>query len=339
MSTELPISSLLPLRRGVKPVALMVRGVRVFAVVVGRSHTCLLEGFFLLLCCLEGFEMSELERGRHLRLGGLLVFAASAAVVVFLSLAGSALAATSVTCTDSASDQALLQTAINGGGTVLVHGHCLGNWDVFNNVTLTGVGGAVLDGGGSRPCWLSRLRDVTINTLTIENGSAEGGGGILTLRFDGEREQLDDHEQRRRRRRRHLRLDFGFVNLTGTTVSYNTAFVVGGGILRRGRRVERDELVDRQQHCGYRGRGRRHLRRPLRRGVDGDACVANSAGLGGGIFDIGTGKEDTVLPAASTVSGVKLPAIPKLSLPGGRAASAAAMPKARPAVAPCSDRA
>ena len=102
---------------------------------------------------------------------GFWCLAASAAVVVFLSLAGSALAATSVTCTDSASDQALLQTAINGGGTVLVHGHCLGNWDVANNVTLTGVAGAILDGGDVNTVLVVEpFVTLTVNSLTIKNG-------------------------------------------------------------------------------------------------------------------------------------------------------------------------
>ena len=81
-----------------------------------------------------------MRRGRWLAF----VSAVATAVVVGVFTAGSASAATSVTCTDSASDQATLQNAINGGGTVLVHGTCLGNWTIANQVTLTGVGGAKL---------------------------------------------------------------------------------------------------------------------------------------------------------------------------------------------------
>ena len=174
--------------------------------------------------------MSERERGR-LRLGGLLVVVASLAVVVFLSLAGSALAATSVTCTDSASDQVLLQTAINGGGTVLVHGHCLGNWDVANNVTLTGVGGAILDGGAvSSVLVVEPFVTVTINSLTIENGADDVGGGIIAL--DDSTVNVNNSTITN-----NIAFEgggifaefFAFVNLTGTTVSHNTADV-GGGI-------------------------------------------------------------------------------------------------------------
>ncbi len=85
-----------------------------------------------------------MRRGRWLAF----VSAVAAAVVVGVFTAGSAAAATSVTCTDSASDQALLDGAIAGGGTVLVHGTCLGNWTIANQVTLTGVGGATLVGAG-----------------------------------------------------------------------------------------------------------------------------------------------------------------------------------------------
>ena len=93
-----------------------------------------------------------MRRGRWLAF----VSAVATAVVVGVFTAGSASAATSVTCTDSASDQATLQNAINGGGTVLVHGTCLGNWTIANQVTLTGVGGAKLLGAGGGPCALHR---------------------------------------------------------------------------------------------------------------------------------------------------------------------------------------
>ena len=111
---------------------------------------------------------SPRRRGTELLAAGL---SASVALGVCLLAAGSAAAAGPVFCTDSNSDQALVQTAINGGGTVVVHGHCLGNWTVANDVTLTGIGGAALDGGAAGSV-------LTVNTLTIVNGKSDIGGGI-----------------------------------------------------------------------------------------------------------------------------------------------------------------
>ena len=162
----------------------------------------------------------------------LLAVVGSTASLVLLSMAGSALAATSVTCTDSASDQAALQAAINGGGVVLVHGHCLGNWTAAINVTLTGVSGAVLDGNASGSVLaVTNFSVVTVNSLTITNGSATDGGGVFadsdtTVNVNNSTIKANTasdggggvYAQ-----------DFAIVNLTGTSVSGNQANR-GGGI-------------------------------------------------------------------------------------------------------------
>ena len=271
-----------------------------------------------------------------MRRGWLLAFVSvvAAAVVVGVFTAGSASAATSVFCSDSASDQATLQNAINGGGVVLVHGHCLGNWEVFNNVTLTGVGGAVLDGGSAGPVLVIEAPLVTINTLTIENGNSDEGGGILTAdstvnvnnstitnntTFEGG----------------GIFVEFGFVNLTGTTVSHNTALAgagiaaVDGGELS----ATNSSIVNNTAVLASGGEGGGIFADISDVVLTGTRVSTNSAALGGGILNVGAGEEDTVLSAAVTVLGARLPAIPKVSLPGGGAASAAAMP-VRPAVAP-----
>ena len=270
-----------------------------------------------------------------MRRGSWLAFvsAVATAVVVGVFTAGSASAATSVFCTDSASDQTTLQNAINGGGTVLVHGHCLGNWEVFNNVTLTGVGGAVLDGGSAGPVLVIEAPLVTINTLTIENGNSDEGGGILTAdsTVNVNNSTITNNVAEVGG---GIFVEFGFVNLTGTTVSHNTAFE-GGGILA----VEDGELSATNSSivnntATEEGEGGGIFAEFSDVALTGTRVLSNSAGLGGGILDVGAGVEDTVVPAGTTVAGVTVPAIPKPSLSGGRAASAAAMPKVRPAVAP-----
>jgi parallel beta helix pectate lyase-like protein len=106
-------------------------------------------------------------------------------VLTCLIGANAAAAATDVYCTNTAADQSLLQGAIDGGGVVSIHGHCLGNWTIGGPVTLSGAGGAVLDGGH-----VDRVLDVeagvttTVNSLVIEHGdilnvaNPDRGGGI-----------------------------------------------------------------------------------------------------------------------------------------------------------------
>jgi hypothetical protein len=161
------------------------------------------------------------------------VSAVATAAVVGVFTAGSASAATSVFCTDSASDQATLQNAIDGGGTVLVHGACLGNWTIANQVTLTGVGGAKLLGAGAGPVLsIDTTSTVTINTLTISGGNGDFGGGVDVFAFstvfiDNSKivGNTSDEEGG------GLAADFdSFVSLTGTSVTGNFASFAGGGI-------------------------------------------------------------------------------------------------------------
>jgi fibronectin-binding autotransporter adhesin len=166
------------------------------------------------------------------RVGAGAVLAVSLCVVAWLALAGSASAQTSVFCTNSSSDQASLQSAIDGGGTVVVHGTCLGNWTVSNQVTLTGAGGAALAGaGGGSVLDVESFAPVTINTLTIRNGGEDVGGGVYagpesTVFVNNSRltgNGADDGGG--------LYADaLSYVALTGTVVSGNFAYDGGGGI-------------------------------------------------------------------------------------------------------------
>ena len=118
---------------------------------------------------------------RQPRLWAAIALAASLAGVALLVGAGPAAAATTYTCANNYSvDDPGLQTAINGGGTVNVVGHCLGNWNVNNDVTLQGVGNAILDGDQvDRVLEISSGLTVTIRSLTITGGvTSSNGGGI-----------------------------------------------------------------------------------------------------------------------------------------------------------------
>jgi hypothetical protein len=158
--------------------------------------------------------------------------AALLSAAVLLWLTGSALAATSVTCTSGPSDQAALQGAIDGGSTVFVRGHCLGNWTAANDATLIGIAGAALDGAGAGTVLVvTNIATVTINSLTIENGSATFGGGIFA--DSGTTVNINNSTIRS-----NVASDSGggiyeqaaaFVNLTDSSVRHNEAST-GGGI-------------------------------------------------------------------------------------------------------------
>jgi hypothetical protein len=170
-----------------------------------------------------------------IRTGALAVAVAVLAVATGVA-AGRATAGANVYCGDGAADQALLQNAINGGGTVSVHGHCLGNWQIANPVTLSGVAGAILDGGHvARVLAVQAGVTATINSLTIENGSAsmdnfEQGGGIEA--FDGSTVNVNGSTITGNSAWSGGGIGVGLtstVNVTGSTISRNSA-AGGGGI-------------------------------------------------------------------------------------------------------------
>lgn len=85
-----------------------------------------------------------------------------------------------ITCTDSASDQTTVQTAIDGGGIVTLKGVCLGNWTIASPVALSGVGGAVLDGNfGGTVLTVTNETTALVKNLTLRNGSSVVGGGLF----------------------------------------------------------------------------------------------------------------------------------------------------------------
>ena len=128
------------------------------------------------------------------------------AAVGLCLVGGSASASAVITCTNSTSDQAVVQTALDAGGIVTVKGTCLGNWTIAVPVALSGSGGAVLDGNftGSVLTVMNATTAIVSN-LTIRNGVSDAGGGLFA--------------------------DFDTtVTVRNSTVTSNTADEAGGGI-------------------------------------------------------------------------------------------------------------
>src|SRR5581483_9368657 len=120
---------------------------------------------------------------RHPRVSVSFLLALAAAVTAALLVAGPASASGSYTCPPNTG--ADVQTGINDGRTVYIHGTCHGNFyvDANNalNVTLIGLGtNPTLNGDGTGPVLeISGPANVTIKNLTLTNGSNEVGGGIF----------------------------------------------------------------------------------------------------------------------------------------------------------------
>jgi predicted outer membrane repeat protein len=266
------------------------------------------------------------------------VSAVATAVVVGVFTAGSVSAATSVFCTDSSSDQAMLDGAIAGGGTVLVHGTCLGNWTIATGVTLTGVGGATLmgAGGGSVLTVIFSSASVTINTLTITGGNGSFGAGVQVLgstvfinnsKIVGNNTGIGGGG---------LAEFFGsFVSLTGTSVSGNSAVTFGGGIYTSESFTTitnssiASNTVSTSASFGV-GGGIALFGGSV--SLTGSRVVANAAtpnGEGGGIGDFDGGQlgEATLKPAvAMPAKTLKGPIPIRPNLPSGQLAHATAQP-------------
>jgi hypothetical protein len=116
-------------------------------------------------------------------------------------------------------------TAATADDTLVVHGTCVGNTTIDKNLTITGQGSAILDGGGSGSVLtIGSGVAATLNTLTITNGGGSfcaintsllRGGGICNL---------------------------GTLTLNNSTVSNNSA-QEGGGIWMHGTATLNDSTV------------------------------------------------------------------------------------------------
>jgi len=128
--------------------------------------------------------------------GRLKVYVAAAAVAaIALFVGGAATAAT--TTVDCSADPAALTAALataSDGDTLTIVGTCAGTFEIAHNLTLTGSGGATLDGTGTGSVVLTidAAKTVSVTGLTITGGGSSApfpthnGGidnlGTLTLR-------------------------------------------------------------------------------------------------------------------------------------------------------------
>ncbi len=158
------------------------------------------------------------KRFGHRKVSISLLLALYAAVTAALLVAGPASAAGNYTCPPNTG--ADVQTGINDGGTVYIHGTCHGNFyiDANNalNVTLIGLGtNPTLDGDGTGPVLsITGPANVTIKNLTLTDGSAEVGGGIYGSFGCDETDTICGSPE---------------ITVIGSKITGNTAFA-GGGI-------------------------------------------------------------------------------------------------------------
>ena len=221
----------------------------------------------------------------------------------FAASGGPARAAAAVTCADAGSDQALLQGAIDGGGAIQINGHCLGNWTVSTDVTLTGAPGAVLDGNGSSSVLtVASLVTLTVDALKIENGSASAGGGVFvgsdsTVNVDNS--TIVGNVASGIGGGLYAE-DFAFLAVNGSSISGNQSAGAGGGIAV----VDAFLSVTNSTVTGngaVQGGGIGSQSSDVT--LTNTHVSANSAsGFGGGIlsFDSGAIDQQTVLPTASS---------------------------------------
>lgn len=160
-------------------------------------------------------------------------------------------------------------TAASPGDTLLVRGTCTGPFTVGKDLTLTGVGQAVLDGNqaGSTVTVGGGAR-VRLDRLILTHGSAASGGGVnnqgtLTLSGSVVRDNTAPsgagggiHNQ-------------GTLTVIGSTVADNYSLGAGGGINNNGYLTVRDSNVS-----------------------------GNSGDNGGGIFNYRSGQTVTVIRSA-----------------------------------------
>jgi predicted outer membrane repeat protein len=151
---------------------------------------------------------------------------------------GSASAA--ITCTDTIADQAAVNTALAGGGTVTVNGTCLGSFVAPVSVTLQGGSpGTTLTAAGlsNRTLKVENGSSATVyvKNLKITGGSKSNGAGVfadagasLTLNLTGV--TITGNAANQGGGLKAVCCNATTINLTNSTVSNNTATGEGGGI-------------------------------------------------------------------------------------------------------------
>ena len=173
--------------------------------------------------------------GRSMRAVSMSLVVLMAAVVVVLSVGtGSALAGGTVLCPPYGLDDAATVSAdAAGGGTVSINGTCIGHVFISSNVTLqSGAHRGVLDGNhGGTTLGIAAGLVVTVQNLTIRNG----GPGILvvgdgTTIFPGTTLNLVKSLVTANTGNGVIATNGATVNVTDSRVTGNTTSGGGGGI-------------------------------------------------------------------------------------------------------------
>lgn len=155
----------------------------------------------------------------------------TAAVGLAVAAPAAAVHGTEVNCNNNPNALQPAITAASPGDTLRVRGTCTGNFTIDKDLTLIGIRHAVLDGTqtGTTVTVTSGAR-VRLTNLTITNGRAIDGGGILnqfstvTLDHSVVRNNVATDEGG------GIFNAGGTVTLDHSTVSNNTAGSLGGGI-------------------------------------------------------------------------------------------------------------
>jgi nitrous oxidase accessory protein NosD len=211
-------------------------------------------------------------------LEGLCILLAS--TLVLMANVGAARAgAGSVDCATGGNLQATIDAAASGD-TILIHGTCVGNFQVLNGLTLKGNPTATLDGNGAdTTLYVGSSDPVHLVDLTITGGFAHEGAGI---RFSGAKLTLNGvvvHKNQAWATDSFSASYGGGINgsgslvITNSKITDNTATAsvsaeaaLGGGIYNDGP-PDHQRIPDRAQRThrrcsGRRERGRRGLLHP-----------------------------------------------------------------------------
>ena len=223
-------------------------------------------------------------------LGKLLIrFVAVVAALTAVALAGlvpgaqTLHAATTITvdCTDDAAALAGALASANDGDTLAIQGTCKGTFEIAHNLTLTGSGGATLDGQATDTVLtVDSGKTVVVADLTVTDGFAisgfpdgASGGGIYNFG--------------------------GTLTLTNSTVSGNTG---GGGIVNRATATLTNSTVSGGSGGGIWNIGTLTLTNGTVSGNTAGFSPGNENG--GGLYNLGTlTVANSTISANSAVSG------------------------------------
>jgi uncharacterized repeat protein (TIGR01451 family) len=226
---------------------------------------------------------------------------AAFAAALFVGTGGSASAATTITV-DCASDPSALGTALasaTDGDTLTIQGTCRGTFEIMHSLTLSGSGGATLDGQGAGPVVTVDSGDAVVVTgLAITGGVADNpltgfqGGGIENLGMLTVRESTISGDT--------ATYGGGISNDYGATLTLDDSTVsgdgfsfdtsAGAGILNRGLATVNNTTISGNGnpmgsiHPGF-GGGIQNLGTVT---VTNSTISGNTAGFGGGVYNEGT---------------------------------------------------